>query len=246
MPEAYPLLDRRPVEPGGVAVALWRFLGDLSDAFPGQWALVGGQMVLLHGLEHGEVPERETTDADVLIDVRAERRAIARMSLWLSEQGVAFAGSSPEGIGHRFRGNGMTVDLLAPDHLGPRADLTTVAGARTLEVPAGTRILRAVHRVPVLCEGSTAYVPRPDLPAAIVAKAAAISLGDAARHKLDLVFMLGLIGDVRAVADRLDGKSDFKRLRSAARQLPDDDRAWRASQRPDDARAALRYLCAQG
>lgn len=56
VPEPYPLLDRDPVDPRGVNVHIWAFLSELSDAFPGQWALVGGQMVLLHRLN----PPRES------------------------------------------------------------------------------------------------------------------------------------------------------------------------------------------
>lgn len=81
MPEPFPLIDRPPVSTKGINIELWRFLGRLEAAFPGGWVLVGGQMVLLHGLESGVLPERETVDADALVNVRVIPDGIAHLSL---------------------------------------------------------------------------------------------------------------------------------------------------------------------
>ena len=218
MPEPYPLLDRDPVDPRGVNVHIWAFLSELSDAFPGQWALVGGQMVLLHGLEAGEVPDRETTDADALVDIRVAPRGTVAVSRWLEDHGIRQDGISPDGIGHRFRGRGLVVDVLAPDHMGARATLATVGPARTVQVPSGRRLLASVQRTPVDCGGHVACVPRPDLAAAIVGKAAAQVLPSPERHQLDLVFLLGLIDDVTvtdaALSARIAASSPPRRISS--------------------------------
>ena len=38
---------------GDHTVELWLALLDIAEAVPVDWVLVGGQMVLLHALEHG-------------------------------------------------------------------------------------------------------------------------------------------------------------------------------------------------
>lgn len=42
---------------------LWEVLLDLSDRLKVPWALIGGQMVLLHALEHDTVPPRSARTA---------------------------------------------------------------------------------------------------------------------------------------------------------------------------------------
>ena len=61
---------------------------------PGAWVLVGGLMVLLHGLEAGQLPVRETTDADVLVNVRLRPSGTHDLSSWLLDVGLDFEGSS--------------------------------------------------------------------------------------------------------------------------------------------------------
>jgi type IV secretory pathway TrbD component len=66
------------------------------------------------------------------------------------------------------------MDVLAPDNVGPRANLTTTPPGRTVEVPGGTQALHRVEEVEVvLAGGSRGLVPRPDLLGAIVIKAGA-------------------------------------------------------------------------
>ena len=121
-------------------------LGGDAPGRPGAWVLIGGQMVLLHGLEYDELPVRETVDADLLVNVRALPRGTERLANALQRRGLTIAGMSPDGVGHRFSGGGFNVDVLAADNLGHRANLTTVRPARTLGAPAGTRLVRAPRR----------------------------------------------------------------------------------------------------
>ena len=51
---------------------LWHVLLDLGEQLTVGWALVGGQMVLLHALEHGRVPPQISQDGDVVADVRTQ------------------------------------------------------------------------------------------------------------------------------------------------------------------------------
>lgn len=216
-------------------------LGGDAAGRPGAWVLIGGQMVLLHGLEYDELPVRETVDADLLVNVRALPRGTERLANALQRRGLTIAGMSPDGVGHRFSGGGFNVDVLAADNLGHRANLTTVRPARTLGAPAGTRLVRAPRRCPAATGGAIRHVPRPDLDAAIVGKAAALGLpADSQRHGEDLAFLCGLVEDPSAIADTLN-RSDRRHL-ERARPLLKDNRVWTYTAHRDAARATLRYL----
>ena len=56
---------------------LWHVLLDLPRRRGCRGTLLGGQMVLLHALEHGQVPPQISQDGDLVADVRAAQRAIA-------------------------------------------------------------------------------------------------------------------------------------------------------------------------
>jgi len=241
MHDPYPRLDREPVDGRLPNPEVWEILTRIETDLPGSWVLVGGLMVLLHGLEAGQLPLRQTTDADALVNVRLRPRATQELSAWLLGTGFEFEGSSVTGTGHRFSNGGVTVDVLAPDNLGQRADTRTVPPSRTVQVPGGTRLLQDAALCPVrLASNSIGYVPRPSLAAAIVGKAAALDLDDAERHVEDLVFLLGLVKDPRDIAARIS-KGDVRRLRRAGAVLGNPD-VWRHSGTPDAARATLRFL----
>ncbi len=70
---SWPVIDREPVRLPTLAGHdddLWLTLIELSELRPGEWTLVGGQMVLLHAMEHGAPPPRVSTDLDVLVNAR--------------------------------------------------------------------------------------------------------------------------------------------------------------------------------
>jgi len=241
MPDPYPILEREPVDGLLPSPDIWELLDRLEREMPGTWVLVGGLMVLLHGLEAGELPVRETTDADVLVNVRLRPNGTYDLSSWLLGAGLAFEGSSATGTGHRFSSNMVSVDVLAPDHLGERANIRTVPPSRTIQIPAGTRLLRDAALSPVrLSPTLIGHVPRPSLTAAIVGKSAALRLDDSSRHAEDLAFLFGLVPDPREIAVGLS-KSDRRHLRRAG-SLLDDERVWEYSQNPDAAQATLQFL----
>jgi len=243
VPDPFPLIEREPVDVTGLASEMWQLLGRIDDRFPGGWVLVGGQMVLLLGLEHEQLPRRETIDADALINVKVMPDGTARVARFLQAEGLELAGIAVDGQGHRFVGRGLAVDVLAPDNIGTRAALTTVAPARTVKVPAGTRLLRSPRRCPVRAGDAVIAVPRPDLDAAIVGKAAAMSLPHPTRHGEDLAFLCGLVVDPRVIEARLT-RSD-RRWLTGARGLLDDRRVWRHAADPSAARSTLRFLLAE-
>jgi hypothetical protein len=65
---------------GGLASLL-----DLSETFPADWCLIGGQMVWLLSIEYDVHPLRTTDDVDVVVDVRSNRSGISAIGNWLED-----------------------------------------------------------------------------------------------------------------------------------------------------------------
>jgi hypothetical protein len=169
---------------------LWHVLLDLAGSLTVPWTLAGGQMVLLHALEHGHVPLEPSQDGDVIADVRADRSAITQVVRHLYRLGFTLESISTDGLAHRYsrpaQPRAVQVDVLGPDGLGARADLTTSPPGRTIQVPGGTQALTRSDRVAITHEGRSGQIPRPTLLGAIVMKAAATELPSPARHYRDL------------------------------------------------------------
>ncbi|MGI8313390.1 nucleotidyl transferase AbiEii/AbiGii toxin family protein [Saccharopolyspora hattusasensis] len=187
---------------------LWPALLELSERIPEPWVLVGGQMVFLHGLVAGRRPPRTTRDVDVIFDVRAQVQAMPQAVEVLKQLGYAMGGISPEGLGHRFirPTDGMEVDILAPDNLGPRAEdrLLTDPPGRTIEVRGGGAALQYRHALHASYGGRTATIYIPDLPRALGGKIHALfnehpgsKLSEhlQSRHLSDIAFLVSLIDD---------------------------------------------------
>lgn len=202
---------------------LWHVLLDLAEALPGVWTLIGGQLVLLHAVEHGQVPPQISQDGDVVADVRAASAALESVVSTLTVAGFVVHPNA-EDIAHRFvRADSpldVVVDVLAPEGLGPKARLTTIRPGRTVEAPGGTQALHRTELVDVHHEGRSVAVPRPSLLGAIVLKAAACGLGgDISRHLRDLALLSALVPDPFAMCEELTAK-DRQRL-GKARALHD-------------------------
>jgi hypothetical protein len=202
---------------GKALTFLWHLLFDLSDEMPDSWCLIGGQMVALHGLEHGRTDARPSADGDVLVDIRAQPTALRRVTDFLIKRSFQ-PDPGPDGLLHRFKikidSNTIVIDILAPDNVGHRADLTTSPPGRTLQVPGGSQALHRTERVMVQVEGRTGQIPRPSLLAAVLAKAAALRLpGDSQRHQHDLAFLLALMPDPITARAELSG-TERRKLRA--------------------------------
>lgn len=208
---------------------LWHTLLDLGDRLDVPWALIGGQMVLLHALEHGQVPPQISQDGDVIADVRAVPGALTEMVSGIERLGFSLPSISADGLAHRYiraaEPRPVVIDVLAPEGLGERADLTTTPPGRTIEVPGGTQALSRVERITVVHEGRRGTIPRPTLLGAIVGKAAATALPGPERHYRDLALLCALLPDPFEVAEQLTRK-DRQRLRHAGKLLHDAHPAW--------------------
>lgn len=182
---------------------------------PSDWTLIGGQMVLLHALEHGRAPQRVSEDLDLVVNARVRPLALPRMLSTLDELGFAEASISHDEVAHRFSRGRTNVDVLAPDGVGSRADLRTVGAAKTVEIGGGSYALARSAPVRVSAGGRSGEVPRPDLAGAILIKAVAATRDTRRgpeRHLNDLAFLLSLVEDPIAMRDDL-GASNCARIR---------------------------------
>jgi hypothetical protein len=227
---------------------VWHVLLDMGQELAVHWTLVGGQMVLLHALEHDREPSQISQDGDVIADVRSSTDAIASVVAFLTSNGFEPSGISADGLAHRYqrpsKSRPVTFDVMAPEGLGPKADLTTTRPGRTVEVPGGTQALARSERVTLVHEGRRGTVVRPTLLAAMVAKGAATNLaGDPARHLRDLALLCSLVRDPFELRDQMSPK-DLQRVRLARRLHDPDAPAWKLLPEQDrvQARSAFDIL----
>ena len=199
---------------------------ELAEVQANRWTLIGGQMVLLHALEKRARLQRVSTDLDVLVNARIETRAVRDFVRALHERGFESVGMSPEGVVHRFTREGVSVDVLAPEGLGTRADLTTDPPGKTLAAPGGTQALRRTQMVPVAFRGQVGLVPRPSLLGSIICKACAVEVDDVPdAQRSDLALLLSLVEDPLAIAAALQPK-DRQRLRRCSEMGDPTHQSW--------------------
>lgn len=157
-------------------------------------------MVFLHAMEHGVSPPRVSTDLDVLVNARVISGGVREFVLGIEGIGFELDGASPEGLAHRYRRETVTIDVLAPEGLGPRTDLTTTPPGHTLQIPGGTQALERTQLLPVQVGDQVGLVPRPSLLGAIVGKALAIGVDDAPEaQRQDLALLLSIVEDPLAM-----------------------------------------------
>ncbi len=244
---AWPVVDRDPLllpTLQGHDNELWDVLVELSELRPDVWTLIGGQMVYLHALEHGETPPRISTDLDVLVNARVVSGGTAGFVADLEARGFEMDGASPTGIAHRYRRAGVSIDVLAPEGLDPSTDLTTTPPNRTISVPAGTQALTRTELLPVRMETREGMVPRPSLLGAVISKAAAVDVDDVPQaQRQDLVFLLALVEDPLGAADLLTPK-DRRRIRRRSELTNAEHPAWQTltQEQRDRARAVFAIL----
>jgi hypothetical protein len=231
---------------------LWRKVAELARAFgeDRSWCLVGGLMVQLHAYEHAATP-RPTEDIDVLGDARRRPRATEELARIVTELGGEpdVPPTTDHQLGYRFGVGGQLVEILGPD--GLKSPPKTVGGLETIEVQGGTQALRRAETITVSVAGDPpVQIRRPSLLAAILLKVRA--LGASRRkfedHRHDLILLLGLVDDPRAVAEREELTASEGGWLRAARQnldLGDPILRERFSDRSlDRARQALDLLSA--
>lgn len=225
----------------------WSVLLDLDERSE-PWALIGGQMTLLHCLENGVTGARPTDDGDLVLDVWSRRDAVRTIGTWLQDsKGFALLETS-DGFGYRYARGDTTLDLLVPEGLDrQRTPPPTTSRTRpALPIDGGNQALLRVERVPVQVGARTGHVRRPTLLGGLVLKAAAFIADsrDAGRHAQDIGLLMEaalVSGSLRTMGDQAT-THDRKRLRDALRRLPPDHNCWRARPEPAAIYEAARRL----
>jgi predicted nucleotidyltransferase len=236
-PAALPLLGavRLPAMSGPLQ-ALWDVIASIAQIVPShRWVLVGGQMVTLHALAAGRTPVRVSHDVDVLADLLT-----ARDGLRMCVDAVGALGLAPQedssGRLYRFTRaldgvrDGVSVDILAPDHTPPAWPLRTARGKDTIAVDGGRQALQRAGLITVTHGSLLVSVPVPDPLGALVLKAAAwiVDARDRDRHAYDAALLTSLISDPIGERTRFAG-SDRRRLNKLDTILHSRDHpAWAA------------------
>lgn len=226
-----------PVVPSGPAEArLWRTTLELCRLFADwPWVVIGAQMVVILELEAGHRSGRATVDVDALLDIRAGSRGAREGAGRLLMAGFAVSEQHP----YRFVRGEELVDLLAPDHLGSRADLTTVPPGVTASIPGGRRALETRRQITLDIVGvGAAQVPVPTLAGALVLKLSAAEARQEPRDLQDIVRLLSVVADVEVVRTALR-PAERRRLSALARVMGPMHPAWRIAGEPQDAQIAL-------
>ncbi|MGA9634491.1 MAG: hypothetical protein WBQ41_04535 [Solirubrobacterales bacterium] len=213
--------------------------------------MIGGLMVQLHAIEHGET-QRPTEDIDVLADARGRKSMTQRVAKILDDLRATVVDSSlihPK-TGFRFTlEDGHMVDVLGPD--GLKNPPKTIANRETFGIPGGTQALRRTEKITVSLEGGEqTIIRRPSLLGAILIKARSIMDRSSRREekiesdRRDLVLLLSLVEVPRAMKDETRN-SERKWLRNAHVRLqidrPDLEQAF-AAEALANARAAYAIL----
>ncbi|MFN8036133.1 MAG: hypothetical protein U0V73_09395 [Acidimicrobiia bacterium] len=200
--------------------ASWDALVEIGPELGEHWVLVGGQMVYLHEVEHGARDIRPTVDVDVVVDLRVEPGALRRVNAVLTGAGFEQDPPAPDGIAHRYRRGDATIDVLAPDNLGPRTSLSLGLG-RTIQATGATQAIARSSVVRAeLTDGGAVEVRRPTLLGKIAAVTEIVSQSPAerAKHLLDVDALARLMGP----ADRADATLTKHERRSLRKLLATD------------------------
>ncbi|MGC4937175.1 hypothetical protein [Kribbella sp. DT2] len=202
---------------------LWETIVDLGEALSAdKWMLVGGQMVMLHGLIAGRVMTRATNDIDMLaaILLPPSRPKLSECVRTVKKLGFAPLEANDPELLHRFirPADGAVIDILAPDHQS---------------WPPITKAPRATVRI----DGGSQ---------ALVLKAAAFKAEKLRpeRHISDAAFLASLVTDPIRFRTHFKG-SDYGRILYLDKHLADPNHpAWTPlGVHREDAQATWRILC---
>jgi predicted nucleotidyltransferase len=202
---------------------LWETILDIGQALSSDsWMLVGGQMVMLHGLIAGRVMTRATNDIDMLAAVLLPPAKPKLSECVRTVKDLEFKpleANEPELL-HRFvhPDDGAIIDILAPDHQSwppiikqPRA---------TVRIDGGTQALQRAEVVRVTKGSRIVEIAIPSLLGTLVLKAAAFKTEKLRpdRHATDAAFLASLITDPISVRSQFKG-SDYGRILFLDREL---------------------------
>lgn len=224
---------------------VWRLAREVSSLLHDlPWVLIGGVMVRIIEAEHGVTTEWTTGDVDTVLDIRAVSTATEEASRRLMA-----AGFEPEredgNLTYRFvRGNDV-VDVLAPDNVGDRANLTTVPPDATMEAVGSRQALSRSRTVTIDAGDGPFDLPVPSLVGAILIKARVVgnvqNKKTRSKHERDLARLLALVPDPLAMRADLT-KNERAYLRQRADMMNASHLAWSRVPNAEDGAISLSIL----
>lgn len=201
-----PTIERDPVRFPALSEShtrMWHTVMDM-DSVGVPWALVGGNMVTLHCLEHGRPRSRATDDGDVVVDVWTHRSALRKVTRRLMELGYTETDAEDSlgndgNVGFKYLNGASRIDVLVPENLDrQRVQPRTARGSDGMSAVGANRALIRTERVPILLAGRTGYVRRPSLIGALTIKSrAALADRKPDRHIEDVAELLALVQPLR-------------------------------------------------
>lgn len=219
---------------------LWNQLGQLTDALPDGWVLVGGLMVQLHALEHQIAVVRVTKDIDLLGQARPPGRLHA-LDRGLRDEEFELTGRDLDGYGYRYERDGIIVDLLAPDGTGKPPALTE--GVKAIGIPGGSQALARAEPIQVSTPERSFVLQRPSLTGAILIKARSLMVhSDPDSQREDLLRLLSLVPDPRELGQQIK-TSERRWLTKAEQRLNIDAPSLLDPPAARTAALAYRMLC---
>lgn len=153
--------------------AAWAGVLDLAAVCADGWSLAGGQAVFVQTALRGSVPDRPSTDADLVIDLRADPGASRKLTDALREIGFDATRRDGNGRMHRWVRGDAQIDVLQPRHLGDRIEnRLNKQGLETIGAPGAQHLLSRTEMVEIRLGGKAAEVRTPTALGIVVAKAA--------------------------------------------------------------------------
>ena len=178
--------------------------------------------------EYGVTTSWTTGDVDTVLDVRAVPAATRKAAARLQEADFTL-GRYDENLTYRFTRGSDIVDVLAPDHLGGRADIATVPPDETLEALGGRQALNRRRIVTIDAGDGSFALPLPSLLGAIIMKARVVSntagRKSQPKHRRDLARLLALVPDPAALHGEMS-KKEHVYLRERSELVDPGHRAW--------------------
>lgn len=192
----------------------WHALLDLYDRHPGEWTLIGGQLIHLHCAERGYSPDRATDDADAVVNARIPQ-VLGAVTTVLKDLDFQ-PRPSADGVQHRWVRDDAVIDILIPEGTGERtAKRNSASGFPTVAAPGGSQALDRSEIVEVQVGDRRGHVPRPVLLSAMILKAAAYSETTGpgrGRHCHDFAALAAILASTDTARFELT-RTDRRRLR---------------------------------
>jgi hypothetical protein len=241
-----PTLTITPVDDAEAEVwSLAREVAGLLRGLP--WILIGGLMVRTIEAEHGVATEWTTGDVDAVLDIRAVSTATEEASRRLMAAG--FEPEREDSLVFRFVRGHDIVDILAPDNLGGRANMTTVPPDSTMEALGSRQAFTRSRSVTIDAGDGPFELPVPSLVGAIVIKARVVGSVQnrytRTKHERDLARLLAVVEDPVAMRSELTTR-ERGYLRQRAEMMDRAHLAWARVPGAENGTIALSILVSGG